>query len=258
MIETNNLEIELTKGARYIDCFRGSNLWRTEISCFAWASQVWAGFVIQAYSTYFFEQAGLPAASAYKMNVGVGGLHFICTLCSVFVTNRFGRRPLFICGLVGMTTMLFIIGFLALGKQGTTMGYAQSVIYLLWYAIYEFSIGPLAYIVVAESSSTRLRSKTIGLARNLYNVSNIIGSVVSPYILGTTKGNWKGKVGFLSGGLSTLCLVWAYFRLPETKGRTYEELDILFTQDLSARQFKNKVVDFHNDSVMVKERTPDE
>ncbi|KAH8805500.1 general substrate transporter [Xylogone sp. PMI_703] len=193
MIETNSLEMELTKGARFIDCFRGSNLWRTEISCFAWASQVWGGFVIQAYSTYFFEQAGLPAASAYKMNVGVGGLHFVCTLCSVFVTNRFGRRTLFLCGLVGMSTTLFIIGFMALGKQSTAMGYAQSVMYLIWYAIYEFSVGPLAYIVVAESSSTRLRSKTIGLARNLYNVSNIIGSVVTPYILNTDKAIGKAK-----------------------------------------------------------------
>jgi len=57
------------------------------------------------------------------------------------------------------------------------------------------------------------------------------------------QGNLRGKIGFFFGGLSFLGLIWAYFRVPETKGRTYEELDIMFSRGLKTKEFKNYRVD---------------
>lgn len=257
MIETNNLEQELNNGTTYWECFAGSNLWRTEISCVSWSIQVWASFVIMSYATYFFEQAGLSSSDAYKMTVGIGGLHFVCTLSSTFLTGNFGRRTIFFWGLVCMTSLMFIIGFLSLAKQNTALGYAQSAVYLLWFCGYELSIGPVAYIIVGETSATRLRSKTVGLARNAYNVASVINYVVAPYILNPTEGNWKGKAGFLAGGLSTLATIWTFFRLPECKGRTYQELDILFSEKgLTARNFKQQIVNVRSDMANIMERKP--
>jgi SP family general alpha glucoside:H+ symporter-like MFS transporter len=105
------------------------------------------------------------------------------------------------------------------------------------------TISPIGYIIIGEVSSTRLRGKTVGLARNAYNLANIINYFVSPYALNPTKGNWKGKAGALTGGLIILCIVWTWFRLPETKGRTYGELDILFARGLKTREFKRYPVD---------------
>lgn len=53
----------------------------------------------------------------------------------------------------------------------------------------------------------------------------------------------QGKLGFFFGGLATLCYVWAFFRVPETRGRTYEELDLLFSKNVPARKFKDYRVD---------------
>jgi SP family general alpha glucoside:H+ symporter-like MFS transporter len=47
----------------------------------------------------------------------------------------------------------------------------------------------------------------------------------------------------LAAGFALLCLLWGYFRLPESKDRTYEELDLLFSQNLKAREFKDASVD---------------
>lgn len=52
----------------------------------------------------------------------------------------------------------------------------------------------------------------------------------------------RGKIGFFFGGLSLISLVWAFFRVPETKGRTYEELDILFSRGVRTRDFKRAQV----------------
>jgi SP family general alpha glucoside:H+ symporter-like MFS transporter len=149
MVETTKLEETLTAEARYIDCFRGSNLWRTEIGCVAWLSQVLVGFAITSYAAYFFEQAGLPTADAYKMTVGQGGLHILFVILSCFLSGKVGRRKIFIGGAIWMACMWLIIGCMGTAKQGITIGYASAAVYLLWFIGYELTIGPVAFIIVS-------------------------------------------------------------------------------------------------------------
>lgn len=59
-------------------------------------------------------------------------------------------------------------------------------------------------------------------------------------MLNPTAWNWGAKAGFFWAGCTALCLLWAFFRVPETKGLTYAELDLLFEQGVSARQFTQK------------------
>lgn len=237
MVETTELERSMTEGAGYIDCLRGDNLWRTEIGCMAWVSQVLVGFGLTSYATYFFEQAGLKTADAYKLTVGQGGLHFVCVCLSVFITARHGRRSIFLWGCVVMATCMFIIGCIAIRPNVPGAGFGSAAVYYVWYATYELTLGPIAYVIVGEVSSTRLRSKSISYARNAYNVINIAATCTVPYVLNPTAGNWKGKSGFLAAGFGALVVLWGYFRLPELKDRTYEELDILFSKKLKAKEF---------------------
>lgn len=243
MIQTNSLEKDANEGTGLLDCFKGTNLRRTEVACAAWTIQQLSGFVVSGYGTYFFQQAGLKTSDSFSMSVGQAGIHLVCNLIALPVTGKYGRRPLFLGGIVGMAIMWFIIGFSALAPASPAQGYAASAIYLVWYCIYQITVGPGAYIIVSETSTTRLRSHTISLARNCYNVASIVNTVVGPYILNPTAGNWKGKSGFLTGGILVVCFVWAFFRLPEMRDRTYEELDILFGMKLRARDFKKQPKD---------------
>jgi SP family general alpha glucoside:H+ symporter-like MFS transporter len=239
MVETTELERSITEGATYLDCFRGSNLWRTEIACVSWMSQVLVGFGVSSYATYFFEQAGMSTKDAYKLTVGQGGLHFVGVVLSVFITARHGRRSIFIWGCIVMALAMFVIGFVAIPAESSATGGVSAAFYYVWYTTYEMTVGPIVYIIVSEVSATRLRSKTIGLGRNAYNVINIAATCAVPHILNPTAANWKGKSAFLAAGFCVLCATWAWFRLPELKGRTYEELDILFAKNLGTREFKN-------------------
>lgn len=54
---------------------------------------------------------------------------------------------------------------------------------------------------------------------------------------------WKGKTAFFWAGCAAITTVWAYYRLPEARGRTYEELDILFAKGVSARKFASHKID---------------
>jgi len=189
-------------------------------------------------------QAGVAPSDAYKLGVGLSSLAFVGTCLAWITTSYFGRRTIYVTGLGVMTTIMFIVGFLSLApdsNQGAKWGTAVMV--LLWTFMYDFTIGAVSYTIVGEISSTRLRTKTICLARNAYNLANIVTFVAGPYIENPTQGNWKGKAGFLTGGLSLIMFIWSIFRLPETRGRTYEELDILFQKRVPARKFKGYYVD---------------
>jgi len=81
------------------------------------------------------------------------------------------------------------------------------------------------------------------LARTSYQLINIVSQVLQAYTVNPAEWNMKGKTGFLWGGTALVMFIWAFFRLPEIKGRTYEELDILFLQRIPARQFSKTHVD---------------
>jgi SP family general alpha glucoside:H+ symporter-like MFS transporter len=116
---------------------------------------------------------------------------------------------------------------------------------ILWNFFFDISIGPVAYVIFCEVSATRVRSKTIAFATAAQATVGIIMTVAIPYMINPDEANMRGKLGFFFGGISFICLVWAYFRIPETKGRTFEELDIMFELEIPTREFKSYVVDFH-------------
>lgn len=58
-----------------------------------------------------------------------------------------------------------------------------------------------------------------------------------------TAWNASGKTGFFWAGTAAMIFIWAFFRLPECKGRTYEEMDLLFANKVKARDFKKTHVD---------------
>lgn len=107
-------------------------------------------------------------------------------------------------------------------------------------------MGPICYAIVAEIPSTRLRQKTVVLARNFYNLASIVGNVLTPRMLNPGAWNWGAKAGFFYAGTCFCCFLWAFFRLPEPKGRTYGELDVLFERRIPARQFAGTVVESYH------------
>ena len=54
-----------------------------------------------------------------------------------------------------------------------------------------------------------------------------------------TAWNWKGKTGFFWFAWAFVTLIWAFFRMPETKGRSFEELDLMFAGKVPTKAFKN-------------------
>ncbi|EGV65597.1 hypothetical protein PSN45_003623 [Yamadazyma tenuis] len=260
MIYTNELEKDQQdrlddryKGWKaYRECFRGTNLRRTEIACMAMAGQVFAGNNFAYLPSYFFSQVGLDSVMTYNMNLAITAVAWVGTFMSWFLANKVGRRKIFLAGLTFMTAFLLVIGILqtpasntgdlkySWGQVGCTFG---------WCVAFVLSLAPLGYTVMSEVSSTRLRAVSIAIGRNAYNLVQLVAQVVEPKFINPTELDMKGRTSYIWFCTSFLLLIWTYFRLPETKDRTYEELDILFEKGISARKFSSYQMDLDAEEI---------
>ncbi|KAH9843340.1 sugar porter family MFS transporter [Teratosphaeria destructans] len=240
MVYTTELERANTEGFTYRDCFRGADLRRTEICCMVWAIQTLCGSSsITGFSTYFFEQAGLDLSNAFSLTLGQYGLGFLATLASWFLMGRCGRRTLYLWGQIAMALLLVTVGLLAIPKSKASAEWTIGGTVMLYNFVYNLTLGPVCYSLVAELASTRLRNKTVVLARNVYNMTTIVANVLAPRMLNPHAWHWGAKAAFFWAGACTLGAIWTYFRLPEPKGRLYVELDMLFHARVPARQFRS-------------------
>ncbi|KAF2633329.1 maltose permease MAL61 [Macroventuria anomochaeta] len=253
MVHTTALEEKITKGVSYIDCFKGVDLRRTEIVCMAWAIQNLSGNAFSGYSSYFLQQAGLDPSTSYDFAMGQYGINMAGVFGAWFLMKcGVGRRSLYLYGLCGLCTMLFVMGFLGLvpaahREQGAM---ATGAMMIVWAMFYQLTVGTVCYSLVAELSTRRLQIKTVVLGRNLYNIIGIITSVLTPYMLNPGEWNWGNYAGFFWAGSCFLSIVYTFFRLPEPKDRSFAELDLLFEKRISARKFASTKVDVFEKSTL--------
>lgn len=190
-----------------------------------------------------FQQAGISADVAYKIGLGGTGVAFIGTILSWFLLARIGRRKLYGGGMATLCALLLIIGIISSAKAGSNAKWGAGALCVVWLFVYSLTVGPVAYTIVSETSAVRLRTKTVCLARNSYCIMNIVYSTLESYLINPTQWNLKGKTAFFWFATSFVISVWSYFRLPEAMNRSYEEMDLLFSNGVSARKFSSYEID---------------
>lgn len=240
---TNEMEARVKSGTQYWHCFSGIDLRRTEIASVCFLTQQWCGTSLQGYAVQFFERGGLHVTDALAMNMGRTALGFIGTIISWVLMNKFGRRHIFIAGLGTSLVILTIIGGLGFGSHITAVPWVIGTFIMVFTALYQMMVGPVCYSIVAEIPSTRLKIKTVVLARAFYNIAGFLNNSLMPRMIGVNSWNWGAKTGLFWAGFCLVIFIWAFFRLPEPKGRTYGELDILFHNKVPARKFSKTKVD---------------
>jgi sugar porter (SP) family MFS transporter len=184
--ETNRHENERSEEpASYSDCFRGTDRRRTEIAMGVFtASQLTGCVFVIAYSTYFFQLAGLSDDDAFSLGLGVGALGIVGNIFSWFLINSVGRRPTLLWGVCGLVVMHLVVGVLdVVPSNGAGNTWGQSVCMVLFNCIYFLTVGPIAWAIYAEVSSSRLRSRTVGLGIVVQNLFGVLLPTVIPYMV---------------------------------------------------------------------------
>ncbi|KAL3712473.1 hypothetical protein TMatcc_001172 [Talaromyces marneffei ATCC 18224] len=223
---TTQLEMEESGDASFFECFQGVNWRRTEINCVVWAAQILYGNAILGYSVTFLEAAGFSEIQAFDLNISLSTCYIIG-------------------GIIWLTFMFFrLVAIGGLGfSHSTHSNVAIGGLLVVSTLCNMITVGPVCYPIVAETPSGRLRYKTIVIGRFVYNVTQIFSNSVTPRMIQASAWNWGAKAGLFYAGTNLLCNIWCWFRLPETKDRTFGEIDILFENQIPARNFKYTKVD---------------
>lgn len=151
MVRTNEFEKSVTSGATYWDCFKGSDLRRTEIACVTWAAQCLSGLGFAGQFVYFLQQAGVSTADSFSFHLGSVAIGFVGTITSWVIMNRAGRRTIMVWGCFGLAALLLVLGLLTIpAKTNSGAKWAQASLMLVWTLLFSLSVGPLAYCVVGE------------------------------------------------------------------------------------------------------------
>ena len=236
-------EDRLAKESKWIDCFQGTNLIRTLISMGAFACQHFAGIIfVLGYSTYFFQLAGLNTSKSFDLGVGVTACGLAGNLLSWVVVNGYGRRKVFVQGMFALTGLLLLIGIMDVVPTAAAK-WVQAACTVIYAFVYFLTIGAMAFVILGETSSPTLRAKTVGLATATQAVFGVIMNFTIPYMVDPDEGNLKGKVGFVFGGLCLVASIGSYFYCPELKGRTFNEINIMFEARVPPRKMAEYVID---------------
>lgn len=233
-------------------------------NCVVWAAQILCGNAILGYSVTFLEAAGFSEIQAFDLNISLSACYIIGGIICWFLFPHLGRATIYMGGLTFMFFCLVAIGGLGF-SHSKHADVAVGILLVISTLCNMITVGPVCYPIVAETPSGRLRYKTIVIGRFVYNLTQIFNNSVTPRMIQASgqcyppsninwifvtdvcfswsAWNWGAKAGLFYAGTNLLCNIWCWFRLPETKDRTFGEIDILFENHVPARKFKHTKVD---------------
>jgi sugar porter (SP) family MFS transporter len=175
------------------------------------------------FAPQIFQAAGLSSASVSILaTAGVGAVNVALTIVSMRLIDRVGRRVLLLWSLGGMAaTLLILAGGFAFGASGST-SWITVLSVAAYVAFFAVGLGPVFWLLIAEIFPLALRGRAMSLA----TISNWgFNLVVTITFLGLI--NLSGRVGtfLLYAALTLVAVVFTAVLVPETKGRSLEEIE---------------------------------
>jgi SP family arabinose:H+ symporter-like MFS transporter len=179
---------------------------------------------IMYYAPKIFATVGQSNDSALLQTILIGGTNLVFTIVAMVLIDRFGRKPLIVLGSAGMTLMLAGLSVLFFTHQ--TSGVIVLLFILGYIAFFAASLGPALWVLSAELFPNRLRSKGMSVAIIALWISCASVTIAFPLMLEKLSGGLTFLV-FALICLANLLYVLRY--VPETKGKTLEELETAFS-----------------------------
>ncbi|KAF2723634.1 general substrate transporter [Polychaeton citri CBS 116435] len=214
---------------------RNSNFRKVFIGTMLQMMQQWTGVnFIFYYNTTFFQGVGLKNPFLISMITTI--VNVCSTPISFYTIERFGRRPLLIWGAVGMCICEYIVAIVGTAAEGSTAANLCLIVFVCLYVFFFASTwGPAAWVCIGEIFQLPIRSKGVALSTASNWFWNCIIGLITPYMVDKDQGNLGSKVFFVWGTTCGICILFAYFFVPETKGLTLEQVDKMM-EEVPARK----------------------
>lgn len=219
---------------------------------------------INYYSPTIFKSLGVSSTSTSLFATGIYGIVKMITtiIALVFFLDRFGRRRLLIIGGIGAAFAMFYIGaYIAIAKPSATNSNPQAAGYVAIAMIYIFVVfycaswNGIVWIYCSEIFPLRIRTLCCAFTSATQWLFQFVIARSTPYMI--------SNIGYgtylFFGSCTILMTIWAYFCVPETKGRTLESMDQLFgatatsyDAEITEDEVQEKTAAIHDESRLSK------
>ncbi len=197
------------------------------------------------YADKIFAAAGFssPADQTAATTWAIGAVNVLATLIAIAFVDRLGRKPLLIAGLTGMAVSLTVVGiaFLSIsdnvtakastaanaGRVASDAGTITLVALVVYIASFAFSMGPIVWTMINEIYPRGVRGRAVSVA----TAANWFSAwLVSQFFLSLVDAIGESATFWLFAAMCVVCLVWIVKKVPETKGRTLEEIEAMWVR----------------------------
>jgi SP family galactose:H+ symporter-like MFS transporter len=181
------------------------------------------------YAPQIFRAAGFASdLTSLAATAGIGVINVLATFIAIGLVDRAGRKPLLVTGVLGMTITLAVLGVAFHSDDGThagSLGLVTAVCLAAYIVFFAFSLGPIVWLMISEIYPLKNRAHAVALSTAANWGANFAVSMTFP-IMARRLG--PPATFFTYAGFGVLTLLFVIARVPETKGKTLEEIGRLW------------------------------
>ncbi|SCV69824.1 BQ2448_1218 [Microbotryum intermedium] len=266
-------------GSSYIDCFRngpGKNGLRTWTGIGLQALQQLTGInFIFYYGTAFFQNSGIE--NPFTITIATNVVNVGMTVPGILLVDRAGRRNMLLYGAIGMFVCQFIVAAVGISVSKDNLAGQRVLIAFVCIYIAHFAAtwGPLAWgrffppvsllagllqnpvllmpvprsispVVTSEIYPQQIRGKCMSMSTASNWLLNFAIGYSTPYLVDKRPGSagLGSNVFWIWGGCCVLCTIFTFFCIPETRGLSLEQVDILYRNStpLKSNAFRKRII----------------
>jgi sugar porter (SP) family MFS transporter len=182
--------------------------------------QQWCGInVIFNYAEEIFQAAGYDISTVLKNIAWTGSVNLAFTLVALGMVDRGGRRPLMLFGSAALAVIYIAMGFCYFnGVKGLPM----LLLVLAAIGCYAMSLAPVTWVIISEIFPNRIRGAAMAVAVSALWIACFLLTFTFP-ILNRTLGS--AGTFWLYAAICVAGFIFVFFKLPETKGKTLEQIE---------------------------------
>ncbi len=176
------------------------------------------------YAPVIIQSAGISSASgAILATAGIGLVNVLMTIVSMRLVDRAGRKPLLLTGIAGMGVTLVLLALVfRSGNHTPAMAWLAVISMMAYVASFAISLGPIFWLMISEIYPLKIRNSAEGVAATFNWGSNMIVALTFLTLVERLGPSWT----FTLYGLCTVAAwIFSFYFVPETKGRTLEEIE---------------------------------
>lgn len=184
--------------------------------------------VVLYYAPEIFKSLGSETDTALLQTIIVGTVNLVFTVLAILTVDKLGRKPLMAVGALGMALSMFTLGTVFFSQS---LGTIALICMLIYVASFAMSWGPVTWVLLSEIFPNKIRGKAMAVAVAVQWISNYIVSWTFPMMDKNSYLLEKFNHGFaywIYGFMGVLAMFFIWKFVPETKGKTLEDMDKLW------------------------------